>query len=54
VTKQSRKKMLRLPRFARNDGLPRPFRARKDIVKIYIAFMLVYPSQANVGNRTDL
>ncbi len=34
--------------------LPRPFRARNDIVKIYIAFILVYPNQANVGNRTDL
>jgi hypothetical protein len=45
---------MRLPRCARNCGLPRPFRARNDIVKIYIAFILVYPNQANVGNRTDL
>jgi hypothetical protein len=30
-----------LPRFARNGGLPRPFRARNDIVKIYAAFLLV-------------
>jgi len=36
------RKRLRLPRFARNDGLPRPFRARNDIVKIYIAFILVF------------
>lgn len=28
-------------RFARNGGLPRPFRARNDIVKIYIAFILI-------------
>ncbi len=45
---------MRLQRFARNDGLPRPFRARNDIVIIYIAFILVYPSQADVENRTDL
>jgi hypothetical protein len=32
---------MRLPRFARKDGLPRPFRARNDIVRIYIAFILV-------------
>jgi len=35
----------RLPRYARNDAnrmrLPRPFRARNDNVKIYIAFILV-------------
>ena len=36
--------MLRLPRFARNDGLPCPFRARNDIVKIYIAFILAFLS----------
>jgi hypothetical protein len=29
-----------LPRCARNGGLPRPFRARNDIVKIYIALIL--------------
>jgi hypothetical protein len=33
---------MRLPRCARNGGLPRPFRARNDIVKTYIAFILVY------------
>ena len=32
---------MRLLRFPRNGGLPRPFRTRNDIVKIYIAFILV-------------
>ncbi len=31
-----------MPRCARNGGLPRPFRARNDIVKIYIAFILAF------------
>jgi len=31
----------RLPRCTRNGGLPRPFRVRNDIVKIYVAFMSV-------------
>ena len=39
---RSRLYRMRLPRCARNGGLPRPFRARNDIVKIYIAFILVY------------
>ncbi len=30
-----------MPRFARNDGLPRPFRARNVIVKIFIVLILV-------------
>ena len=38
---QTRTIIVRLPRFARNGRLPRPFRARNDIVKIYIAFILV-------------
>ena len=38
---RSRNKRLRLPCFDRNDGLPRPFRARNDVVKIYVAFILI-------------
>jgi len=42
VTKQSHIiDMLRLLRFTRNGGLPCPFRARNDIVRVYIAFILV-------------
>ncbi len=41
ATRQSQPFFMRLPRGARNVGLSRPFRARNDIVKIYIAFMLV-------------
>ncbi len=37
---RSRNKRLRLPRFARNDGLAHPFRARNDNAKIYIVFIL--------------
>ena len=40
ATRQSNS-FMRLPRLARNGGLPRPFRARNDIIKIYIAFILV-------------
>jgi len=42
---------MRLPRCARNGGLPRPFRARNDIVKIYIAFILVVYSGTELKVR---
>ena len=41
VTQSDCEERRRFLRFARNGGLPRPFRARNDIVKIYIAFILV-------------
>jgi outer membrane lipoprotein-sorting protein len=41
ATRQSQPFFMRLLRFTRNGGLPRPLRARNDIVKIYIAFIVV-------------
>ncbi len=48
---RSRLYRMRLPRCARNGGLPRPFRARNDIVKIYIAFVLLTHEEQTIKDK---